>query len=119
MVEAWYPGQEDGNSIADILFGKVDPSGKLPVTFPVGLADVPASTPAQWPGVGGTVQYSEGLLVGYRWYDAKGIDSALPLRVRAVVHDVLVLGPERDAGHPGLLATVPAPPRLPTAPTVS
>ena len=78
VVEAWYPGQEDGNSIADILFGKVDPSGKLPVTFPVGLADVPASTPAQWPGVGGTVQYSEGLLVGYRWYDAKGIAPLFP-----------------------------------------
>ena len=50
VVEAWYPGQEDGDAIADILFGKVDPSGKLPVTFPVRLADVPASTPAQWPG---------------------------------------------------------------------
>ena len=78
VVEAWYPGQEDGDAIADILFGKVDPSGKLPVTFPVGLADVPASTPAQWPGVDGTVQYSEGLLVGYRWYDAKKIAPLFP-----------------------------------------
>ena len=73
VVEAWYPGQEDGDAIADILFGTVDPSGKLPVTFPVSLADVPASTPAQWPGVDGAIQYSEGLLVGYRWYDAMGI----------------------------------------------
>ncbi len=78
VVEAWYPGQEDGNSIADILFGKVDPSGKLPVTFPAGLADVPASTPAQWPGADGKVEYSEGLLVGYRWYDTEGITPLFP-----------------------------------------
>jgi beta-glucosidase len=78
VVEAWYPGQEDGNSIADILFGKVDPSGKLPVTFPVSLADVPASTPAQWPGVDGKVEYSEGLGVGYRWYEAEGIAPLFP-----------------------------------------
>jgi beta-glucosidase len=78
VVEAWYPGQMDGNSIADILFGRVDPSGKLPVTFPESIADVPASTPAQWPGVDRKVEYSEGLLVGYRWYDAKGIQPLFP-----------------------------------------
>ncbi len=78
VVEAWYPGQEDGASIADILFGTVDPSGKLPVTFPTSLSEVPASTPAQWPGVGHEVQYSEGLLVGYRWYDAKGLTPLFP-----------------------------------------
>lgn len=78
VIEAWYPGQEDGRSIADILFGAVDPSGKLPVTFPVSLADVPAATPAQWPGVDGKVEYSEGLLVGYRWYDAKKIMPLFP-----------------------------------------
>ncbi len=78
VIEAWYPGQEDGDAIADILFGKVDPSGKLPVTFPVKLADVPASTVAQWPGLNHQVQYSEGLLVGYRWYDAKGITPLFP-----------------------------------------
>ncbi len=78
VLEAWYPGQEDGDAIADILYGKVDPSGKLPVTFPVRLADVPASTPAQWPGANRKVSYSEGLLVGYRWYDAKGITPLFP-----------------------------------------
>jgi beta-glucosidase len=78
VVEAWYPGQQDGNSIADVLFGAVDPSGKLPVTFPVSLADVPASTPAQWPGTNGKVEYSEGLLVGYRWYDARTIAPLFP-----------------------------------------
>jgi beta-glucosidase len=74
VFEAWYPGQEDGNAIASLLFGDVNPSGKLPVTFPRSLKDVPASTAAQWPGAGGKVQYSEGLNVGYRWYDAKDID---------------------------------------------
>jgi beta-glucosidase len=78
VVEAWYPGQEDGASIADILFGAVDPSGKLPVTFPVSLLQVPAYTRAQWPGKDHEVQYSEGLLVGYRWYDAKGITPLFP-----------------------------------------
>ena len=78
VVEAWYPGQEDGDAIADILFGTVDPSGKLPVTFPTRLSEVPASTPAQWPGLNHEVQYSEGLLVGYRWYDAKGLTPLFP-----------------------------------------
>ena len=73
VLEAWYPGQQDGTAIASVLFGDTNPSGKLPVTFPQSLADVPASTPAQWPGVNGQVDYSEGLDVGYRWYDAKDI----------------------------------------------
>jgi beta-glucosidase len=77
-VEAWYPGQEDGDAIAAVLFGDANPGGKLPVTFPRRLADVPASTPAQWPGVGGRVLYSEGLQVGYRWYDARRIEPLFP-----------------------------------------
>ncbi len=78
VVEAWYPGQEDGHAVASVLFGDINPSGKLPVTFPKSLADVPAASAAQWPGVGGQVQYSEGLDVGYRWYDAKGIAPRFP-----------------------------------------
>jgi beta-glucosidase len=78
VLEAWYPGQEDGNAIAAVLFGDVNPSGHLPVTFPKSLADVPASTPAQWPGVNGQVQYSEGVDVGYRGYDANGIAPLFP-----------------------------------------
>jgi len=78
VLEAWYPGQQDGASIASLLFGDADPSGKLPVTFPRSLADVPASTPAQWPGTGNQVQYSEGLDVGYRWYDSKNIAPLFP-----------------------------------------
>jgi beta-glucosidase len=78
VFEAWYPGQEDGDAIASLLFGDVNPSGKLPVTFPKSLDDVPASTAAQWPGAGGKVRYSEGLDVGYRWYDAKDIEPLFP-----------------------------------------
>jgi beta-glucosidase len=78
VLEAWYPGQEDGSAIAAVLFGDVNPSGHLPVTFPKSLADVPASTPAQWPGVNGQVQYSEGVDVGYRWYAAKDIAPLFP-----------------------------------------
>jgi beta-glucosidase len=72
VFEAWYPGQESGNAIAALLYGDVNPSGKLPVTFPKSLDQVPASSAAQWPGVDGKVQYSEGLDVGYKYYDAKG-----------------------------------------------
>jgi beta-glucosidase len=78
VLEGWYPGQEDGSAIAAVLFGDVDPSGHLPVTFPKSLADVPASTPAQWPGVNGQVQYSEGIDVGYRGYDAQDITPLFP-----------------------------------------
>jgi beta-glucosidase len=78
VFEAWYPGQQAGNAIAALLYGDVNPSGKLPVTFPTSLTQVPASTPAQWTGVDGQVQYSEGLDVGYRWYDAKQVTPLFP-----------------------------------------
>ncbi|TQM00429.1 beta-glucosidase [Actinoallomurus bryophytorum] len=78
IVENWYPGQVDGTAIAALLYGDVGFSGKLPVTFPQSLADVPASSAAQWPGQNGTVQYSEGLDVGYRWYDAKNKTPMFP-----------------------------------------
>lgn len=78
VLEEWYAGQEVGSAVARLLFGDANPSGKLPVTFPVSLADVPAHTAAQWPGAGGTVQYSEGLKVGYRWYDAGDITPLFP-----------------------------------------
>jgi beta-glucosidase len=78
VLEAWYPGQEDGSAIAAILFGSVDPSGHLTVTFPTSLSQVPASTTAQWPGENGTVQYSEGIDVGYRWYDSQGLTPLFP-----------------------------------------
>jgi beta-glucosidase len=82
VLVVWYPGQEDGNVVADLLFGVANPSGKLPATFPVAAADVPAHTPQQYPGVlvNGipTATYSEGLEMGYRWYDAQGIKPLFP-----------------------------------------
>ena len=77
ILEAWFPGQEDGNVVADVLFGRVNPSGKLPVTFPFeGKGFLDAAQPSQFPGAvsgdGGQqgVRYSEQLAIGYRWYDA-------------------------------------------------
>ncbi len=78
VVEAWYPGEEDGNALAAVLFGDVNPSGKLPVTFPRTEEQVPASTPAQYPGVNGVATYSEKLQVGYRWYDAQHQEPLFP-----------------------------------------
>lgn len=78
VVEGWYAGQEDGNAIAAVLFGDVDPSGRLPLTFPKSEADTPAHTPAEWPGVNGNVYYDEGVDVGYRWYDQKNIEPLFP-----------------------------------------
>ena len=78
IVEAWYPGEEDGDAVADVLFGRVDPSGKLPLTFPVQASDVPANTPAQYPGVNGTATFSEGVFIGYRHYDEADIAPLFP-----------------------------------------
>lgn len=78
LLDAWYPGQTNGTVLAHVLFGKFDPSGHLPVTFPRRLADVPAASPARFPGVHGKVQYSEGILNGYRWYDARHIQPLFP-----------------------------------------
>jgi len=76
VVQAWYPGQECGNAIADVLFGYVTPSGKLPQTFPVRLEDNPAYL--NFPGENGKVYYGEGLFVGYRYYDKKRIAPLFP-----------------------------------------
>lgn len=78
VVDAWYPGQTNGTALAAILFGQADPGGHLPVTFPVRLDQVPAARPTRWPGVDGKVHYSEGIDVGYRWYDAKHISPLFP-----------------------------------------
>ena len=78
VLEAWYPGEEDGNAVADLLFGDANPSGKLPLTFPESEDEVPASTLEQYPGVNGNAVYSEKLLVGYRWYDAKNVQPLFP-----------------------------------------
>jgi beta-glucosidase len=98
VLESWFPGQEDGAIVARLLFGLATPSGKLPVTFPMRESDLPASDAKRWPGVdtlgnavsasapasfggGGMptrVEYSEGLRIGYRWFDANAIKPRFP-----------------------------------------
>ncbi len=76
VLHAWFPGQEAGAALTDVLLGDVSPSGKLPVTFPRRLEDEPVH--GNFPGTGGKVAYAEGVLVGYRWYDTRKIEPLFP-----------------------------------------
>lgn len=76
VLQAWYPGQECGNAIADVLFGAAEPGGRLPQTFPARLEDNPAFL--NYPGENGRVTYGEGLFIGYRYYDKKRIAPLFP-----------------------------------------
>ena len=92
IVQDWYLGSEAGHSLADVLTGAVNPSGKLPFTFPVALEDGPVKTPEQFPGLPGDKTwessfgsvpileetYSEGIYVGYRWFEAKQVAPLFP-----------------------------------------
>jgi beta-glucosidase len=78
VVEAFYPGQEAGSSIARVLFGDVNPSGKLAMTFPASEQQGPATRFLEYPGDGITVDFNEGALVGYRWYDARNQEPLFP-----------------------------------------
>ena len=100
LLYAWYPGMEGGNALARILFGDVNPSGKLPCTFPKRLADSPAHALNAYPGTNGTVTYDEGLLVGYRWFDARKIEPLFPfgygLSYTKFEYSGLKLTPDKD-----------------------
>ena len=76
VLEAWMMGQAGGGAIADVLFGRVNPSGKLAETYPLKLSDTPAYL--NFPGENGEVRYGEGIFVGYRYYDAKDIPVLFP-----------------------------------------
>lgn len=76
VLEAYMMGQAGGGAIADILFGAVNPSGKLAETFPLRLEDTPAFL--NWPGEAGTVRYGEGLFIGYRYYDTRKVPVQFP-----------------------------------------
>ncbi|MFT3830527.1 MAG: glycoside hydrolase family 3 C-terminal domain-containing protein [Opitutaceae bacterium] len=81
VVQAWYAGMEGGHAIASVLFGDVNPSGRLPCTFPRRLTDTAphaSGLACLYPGEAGTVHYDEGLFVGYRWNDAKGVEPLFP-----------------------------------------
>ncbi|MRX39435.1 glycosyl hydrolase [Flavobacterium sp. LC2016-23] len=77
LVWSWFNGSEGGNALADVLLGKVNPSGKLPWTMPKKIMDSPAHATNSFPG-GKTVTYAEGILIGYRWFDTKNIAPLYP-----------------------------------------
>jgi beta-glucosidase len=128
LLEAWYPGADGGTAIAKVLYGDVDPGGRLPATFPDSEAQLPtAGDPRKYPGVAERVQYLEGLHVGYRWYDKQGLTPAFPfgyglsyttfrygpLRARPSGADVVVTMTVTDTGSragtavPQLYLTMP------------
>ena len=76
VVEGWLLGQAGGTAVADVLYGAVNPSGRLAETIPHRLQDSPAYL--DFPGEHGHVRYGEGIFVGYRWYDARDLDVAYP-----------------------------------------
>ena len=76
VLEAWMMGQAGGGAVADVLFGRTNPSGKLAETFPLRLEDTPAYL--NWPGDNATVRYGEGLYIGYRYYDARKLPVQFP-----------------------------------------
>ena len=104
LLYAWYGGLEGGSALARVLFGDVNPSGKLPCTFPKQLADSPAHALNAYPGTNGTVTYVEGLLVGYRWYDAKKIEPLFPfgcgLSYTTFKYSALKIAPAKDPKNP-------------------
>ncbi|RYZ23131.1 MAG: glycosyl hydrolase [Chitinophagaceae bacterium] len=69
ILQAWYPGMEGGNALAGILFGTINPSGKLPMSFPKTLAEAPAHKLGEYPGTNGIVNYNDDIYVGYRYFD--------------------------------------------------
>ncbi len=129
ILEAWYPGSAGGAAIARVLFGDADPGGRLPVTFPARESQLSTTgDPEAYPGVNETVRYKEGVLVGYRWFDAKRMEPAFPfgfglsytrfrfsdLRVRGRSVEVTVTnaGRRRGVAVPQLYVEIPARPGL-------
>ncbi len=103
VVDAWYPGESNGTALASVLFGQTDPSGHLPVTFPTDLSQVPASSPSEFPGTNGQVLYSEGIDVGYRYYDANNETPLFPfgygLSYTSYKYTHLTVTPQRVHNH--------------------
>lgn len=77
LLVPWYPGQEGGEALTRVLYGDTDPGGRLPVTFPAAELDTPvAGNPLQYPGVLERTEFSEGIFIGYRWYDQHAVTPA-------------------------------------------
>ena len=78
ILQMWYPGQAGGEATARLLLGLASPAGKLPVSYPRREQDIPTTSLVQFPGIGNFQQYSEGLFIGYRWYDENMIEPLFP-----------------------------------------
>ncbi|MEY7852060.1 beta-glucosidase [Natrarchaeobius sp. A-rgal3] len=78
VLETWYPGQADGEALANVLFGDADPGGRLPVTFGRSAADYPTASEEAFPGVDGVAAYDEGVFVGYRYFDERDVEALFP-----------------------------------------
>jgi beta-glucosidase len=83
VLEMWYPGDEGGPATANVLLGKANPAGRLPMTWPTELKQMVAQDPANHPertnsGVGGKTTYSEGIFMGYRWFDQQNLKPLFP-----------------------------------------
>lgn len=108
ILQLWYNGQEQGNALADVLFGDVNPSGKLPTTFPVRLQDNPAYL--NFPGENGKVRYGERIFVGYRYYDKKELAPLFPfghgLSYTSFAYSNLKLSADQIFESDGLTASV-------------
>ncbi len=107
VLQVWYPGQEYGHAVSDLLFGAESPAGRLPITFPKRLEDTPAFT--HYPGQGGQVWYGEGLFVGYRYYDFKDVEPLFPfghgLSYTSFAYSNLQIGPAEQGGGEGFRLT--------------
>jgi beta-glucosidase len=76
VLQAWYPGQEGGKAVAEIITGAVNPSGKLPISYGKRVQD--SASYGNFPGANGRVDYAEGIFVGYRWFDSRGVQPLFP-----------------------------------------
>jgi beta-glucosidase len=102
ILDVWYPGQELGNALAELLFGDASPSGKLPTSFPKRLEHNPSYL--NYPGENGKVSYGEGLFVGYRYYDRLGLEPRFPFG-HGLSYTSFAYGPLRLSRESGGLDT--------------
>jgi beta-glucosidase len=101
LLDMWFGGQEMADALVDVLTGRADPSGRLPTTFPERLEHAPAY--GNFPGEGGEVRYGEGVLVGYRWYEARHLPVRFPFG-HGLSYTTFELGePEVVDGEPMLV----------------
>ncbi len=109
VMHVWYPGQEYGNAVTDLLFGEANPAGRLPITFPKRLQDTPAFT--NYPGQGGQVRYGEGIFVGYRYYDFKDVEPLFPFGhglsyTSFAYSDLQIVAVEKEAASAFLISAI-------------